>query len=780
MMAKKPTYQELKKRIQELERKEETLRESEKRYRQTFHTSPDAINLNRLDDGLYIDSNAGFTRIMGYTPEEVIGKTSLSLNIWDNPEDRARLVDGLMKKGYVDGMEARFVGKDGKIRDGLMSARITNISGEKVIVSITRDITQRKQRENALRVSEEKYRKLVETAQDIVFTLNKNGNFTYLNPEFTNITGFPAQDFMGCHFTEILAPEYIESTIDRFKRGLSGETIPIYEVELQHKDGKTIPVELKVTSFLDPEGKTIGRIGLARDISERKKVVESLRESEEKFRSLFNFSPQAIALTEVTTGRLLDVNNMFCELTKYNGKDIVGRNTTELGFYSDRDRKRFTTALETSGEVNGLEMNFKTKDGSITALMFARGMQLAGKPSIVTLFMDITERKHLETQLQQAQKIEAIGTLAGGIAHDFNNILFGIFGYLEMAMDDIPENDPLRRYLNAVLKGAGRAKDLVRQILTFSRQSDQELKPLKAQLVIKEALKLLRASLPSTIEINRDIDKDCGLVLADPTQIHQLVMNLCTNAYHAMEQTGGKLKVTLKEVEWAIEDVKDPSMAPGPHACLTVTDTGLGMEEGVMAKIFDPYFTTKEKGKGTGLGLAVIHGIVKSHGGHINVYSESGKGAEFRVYLPVIREKPGPDQVATGSPIQKGTERILLVDDEAFIADMEKQMLERLGYQITSRTSSPDALEAFQTQPDKFDLVITDLTMPNMTGDKLAGELRKIRPDIPILLCSGFSEQMSKEKAASLGIKGFLMKPLVIRDLSKMIRRVLTQIPGKS
>lgn len=383
------------------------------------------------------------------------------------------------------------------------------------------------------------------------------------------------------------------------------------------------------------------------------------------------------------------------------------------------------------------------------------------------------ERIKLEAKLQQAQKMEAVGTLAGGIAHDLNNILFPISGYAEMLLQDVPEDSPLRQRLIDILQGTKRAGDLVKQILTFSRQKDHEMKPLKVHLVINEALKLIKSSLPSTIEITQNIKSDCGLVYADPTQIHQIVMNLCTNAYHAMEETGGKLTFNLKEVELAAEDLNDPAMIPGKYVCLTVSDTGPGMEQSITDRIFDPYFTTKEEGKGTGMGLAVVHGVVKSHGGNISVYSEPGKGTEFKVHLPVIKKQEETAKLKTDLPIQKGDERILLVDDEDIIAQMGKQMLERLGYHVTARTGSTDALEAFRENPDKFDLVISDMTMPIMTGEQLAAEIMKIRSDIPIILCTGFSEMMSEEKAKSLGIKGFLMKPVVMKDFSNMIRKVL-------
>jgi len=386
---------------------------------------------------------------------------------------------------------------------------------------------------------------------------------------------------------------------------------------------------------------------------------------------------------------------------------------------------------------------------------------------------EIYERKQAEAQLRQVQKMEALGTLAGGIAHDFNNILSPILGYSEMLLLDTPEDSPFRKDLNNIYTSALRAQSLVKQILTFSRQESSELMLMKMQPNIKEALKLIRSTIPTTIEIKQDVHPDCGVIKADPTQIHQIVMNLATNAYHAMEETGGELKVSLKQVKLGEYDIIIPDMTPGVYVCLTVADTGKGMDKNLTDKIFDPFFTTKEVGKGTGMGLSVVHGIVKGMGGSIHVYSEPGKGTQFHVYLPLAEAVKEQQVTNVEAPIQGGTEHILFVDDEELILQMETVLLERMGYQVTSRTSSIEALEAFRKNPHKFDMVITDMTMPNMSGDKLAVELTKIRPDIPVLLCTGFSETMSEEKALSLGIKGFLLKPIVIKSLDQKIREVL-------
>ena len=379
-----------------------------------------------------------------------------------------------------------------------------------------------------------------------------------------------------------------------------------------------------------------------------------------------------------------------------------------------------------------------------------------------------------ERQLQQVLKIQAIGTLAGGIAHDFNNILFPIVGYTELTMDEVPDDSVAHNNLEEVLKAAHRAKDLVQQILTFSRQSGQERKPVKVQLIIKEALQLLRASIPASIEIINKIDDDCHPVMGDATQIHQVIMNLCTNAYQAMQDKGGTLEVNLSEVYVGYEETaKKIGMQPGKHLQLLVRDEGCGMDAVVLGRIFEPYYTTKEQGKGTGLGLSVIHGIVKNHRGDISVTSSPGKGTTFKVYLPITEDAEIATELEPSNGTVKGNERILLIDDEEQIVSMEQQMLENLGYEVTARTDSTKALKEFSQEPQNFDLVITDMTMPQMTGDQLAQKLLDIKPGIPVILCTGFNEDITEEKALAMGIQKFVMKPVIKNELASTIRAVL-------
>ncbi|MFC1523732.1 ATP-binding protein [Thermodesulfobacteriota bacterium] len=386
------------------------------------------------------------------------------------------------------------------------------------------------------------------------------------------------------------------------------------------------------------------------------------------------------------------------------------------------------------------------------------------------------EKESLTNQLNQAQKMESIGTLAGGIAHDFNNILAAVIGFTELAQTAAAGQKQMTEYLAEIFNAGNRAKELVRQILTFSRQTTHELKPLQIHLVAKEAMKLLRSSIPSTIEIRENIDAQAGTVLADPTQIHQVLMNLCANAYQAMRETGGLLVVELNRIDIDADDEKVAGLhlATGSYVRLTVSDDGVGIDRSKLEKIFEPYYTTKQKGEGTGLGLALVHGIVKSHGGYISVYSEPGKGTTFQVYLPrVITDVDGATERIDRHQIPTGDERILIVDDEEIIVKMEEKMLVSLGYQVNCSTKPEQALETFAAHPENFDLIITDMTMPGMTGAELSQRILAVRPDTPVIMCTGFSELINKDKAESIGIREFIMKPVVRKELAAVVRRVL-------
>jgi len=522
----------------------------------------------------------------------------------------------------------------------------------------------------------------------------------------------------------------------------------------------------------------LSNIRLEKKNDDYRLAEESLKKSEERYKTLTNNIHVGIYRnTTGLRGRFIEANPAIVEMFGYHTRDeFLSVNVADL-YQNPDDRNNYNKKMLKNGSVNKYEIKLMKKDGtpfvgsvSAVAVKDANG-EVQYYDGIIE---DITGKRELELQLQQAQKMEAIGTLAGGIAHDFNNILSAILGYTELSLSEIENDSTLYQNLHEIWRAGGRAKDLVKQILTFSRQAEQELKPVKVKLIGKEAINFLRASLPTTIEIQKEIESD-SLVMADPTQIHQLFMNLCTNAGHAMGKKGGELKVKLIDV--TVDEnltAEHPELKPGPYLELTISDTGHGIPAHILDRIFDPFFTTKEKGEGTGMGLSVAHGIVGAYGGKIMVTSEPGKGSSFKIYLPKV-ERGEAHLPMAGKSIPTGTERILFVDDETALVNIGKQMLESLGYKVTCRTSSVEALELFKAKPDSFDIVITDMTMPNMTGDVLARELIVIKPGIPVVLCTGYSTQINQKQASAVGVRALVSKPVLKMDIADTIRKVLDQ-----
>ena len=511
-----------------------------------------------------------------------------------------------------------------------------------------------------------------------------------------------------------------------------------------------------------------------------------LMQSEARFRKSFDYAASGMALLDLN-GYYMDVNDFFLTMLGYSEHELFGNTIFEICHPEDADVVSASLQRLIEGEIEfaSYEQRFLHRDGhtcwslvSTSLLQDSEGSPL----HFISLYQDLTDKKmtekeneKLEVRLQQAQKMEAIGTLAGGIAHDFNNTLSGIMGYAQLGMKENDRDSDTYRWFQGVQEAGDRASELVKQILTFSRQGKHERAPIQISLIIEEALKLLRATLPLNIDIQEKVSNQSGLVLADSTQIHQLVMNLCTNAYHSMFDQGGTLEVILKpETLSPGTKAEQFGLQPGPYLKLTVADTGCGMNYATIKKIFDPYFTTKEPEKGTGLGLSVVHGIVESHGGAIFVDSEPGQGTRFEVLFPQITidiqaVNKGVELIPTG------TERILFVDDEGAVVETGKSILEKLGYRVEAHTDPQKAIDEFSAHGDDFDLVITDMSMPCLTGEELSKRLLEIRPDIPILLCTGYSDQLDAANACAMGIKKFLIKPLEMGNLANIIREVLDE-----
>ncbi|MBN2232103.1 MAG: response regulator [Deltaproteobacteria bacterium] len=521
------------------------------------------------------------------------------------------------------------------------------------------------------------------------------------------------------------------------------------------------------------------RIEIATDISRRKEAEEEIRKAKEEWERTFDAIGDIVTIQDANHHILLGNRKAYEEFGLQPG-ELVGKFCYELfhGGTTPCDKCPAVLAARDMTIHNAEIVNKEQKrifSVSASPLRGPDGRLL----NIVYIARDITEMKSLERQLRHAQKMEAIGTLAGGIAHDFNNILSPVLGYAEIIAEGAPADSDLAGYCQQILNAGMRARDLVKQILTFSRETEQEFKPIQLHLVVKEVLKLLRSSMPSTIEIKHKVDT-LALVTADPTMVHQIVMNLCTNAYYAMRETGGTLAVCLEEVELDADDyITELDLRSGRYLRLEISDSGCGMPREIQDRIFEPYFTTKAQGEGTGLGLSLVHGIVTKLGGHITVYSEPGKGATFHVYLPKYEgEKGRAEALATAVSLPRGHEHILIVDDEKMIAKIMQTTLESLGYRVTSCVDSRQALEQFEARPESFDLVLSDVTMPVLTGVELARRILLLRPELPIILCTGFSAIINEEKAKSLGIRRLLKKPVPRCDLAMALREELDRTQG--
>ena len=627
---------------------------------------------------------------------------------------------------------------------------------------------ERKRAEKSLRESEQRFRQLSEASFEAV-VIHDNGVIIEANDQYYKMFGYLPDEMAGIDTISLTATEESENQIKKhIKAGRSGP----YEVVGIKKDGSHFPMEIreKTTQL---SGKTV-RMSSIRDLTNRKKYEDELRNSEEQLKSFLNSNPNPVVVYN-SQGHPLFLNPAFTKVFGWTMEELEGKKIPfvppdQTLITTEKIQQLFQTHKTISFNTRRLTKNGDIRDVLISASEI-KGAEKEAAGMVVNL-VDITEAKELESKFQAVQRIESLGILAGGIAHDFNNILASIIGYTELALDKTKKGTQQREHLQEVLIASNRAADLVKQILTFSHQANQEQKPVQAKLVVKEALKLLRASIPSTIAIEQKIQSN-ALIMGDATQIHQVVMNLCTNASHSMKDKGGVLTVNLSDAELDSEFISIHSdLSPGSYILLTITDTGHGMPPEILEKIFDPFFTTKEKGEGTGMGLSVVHGIVHSHGGTIYAYSEPGKGSTFKVFFPAI-ESLLTSEGKIDILIPTGTERILFIDDEPAIVRMGKQILESIGYEVVTRTSSIEALEYFKARPNNFDLVVTDMTMPKMTGDVLASKLMKIKPNIPVILCTGFSARIDEKKAMSMGIRAFVSKPILKRDIAETIRKVL-------
>ncbi len=742
----------------------------------------------------FLGCNTAFEQLAGAGKDQIVGKTTLDIwpkevaeryyridmELMENPHRRAMVNNVTLPDAGGNSKEflchkAVFQNPDGT-RGGIIGAMV--------------DVTGLKQAMDALSASEERFRLAMLGASDGLWDWDMKTNRVYYSPRWKSLAGYGESE-LGDHLDtlkSLIHPDDLEPVLAKMRDLAEGRAEKFRaEFRMRHKKGHYLEILSRAFCMRDANGEAVRMVGVHVDITEQKRIEQALRKSEIFNRSLIEHLPQRIFLKD-RNSVYISCNANFAEDLGITPEEAVGKD--DYAFYpreladlyraddqavmnecKSRDIEERYLAAGKERYAHTIKVPYHDETGKVIGVM--------------GIFEDITEHKQaeserarVEAQLRQAQKMEALGTLAGGIAHDFNNILGIIMGFTEMVRWELGEKTPVLDKLDEVLKAANRAKELVKQILAFSRRTEQQKMTLQLGMVIKEALRILRPSLPSTIEIKTKVSSKAA-VLADPTQMHQVLMNLCTNAAHAMQAQGGELEVRLDDVVIGPESTASPDgLKPGPHVKLTVRDTGHGIDPSIIDLIFDPFFTTKKMGEGTGLGLSVVHGIVKSHEGKIEVESTPGRGTTFTVLIPVLETEYEVQQPKSTSSFPRGKERILVVDDEPQLADILSRMLVGLGYDVVTLTDGTKALEILKGQHENgkhFDLVVTDMTMPHFTGIDLAGELYAHDPEVSVILMTGFSKNIDAEAAKAHGIKGFLNKPVGLEELSMTVRDVLDQ-----
>ncbi len=768
--------------VTERRKAEQALRDSEQLFRTIMEHMIDAVFMTDADGYItYLSPSA--EGLFGIPIDEIIGS---HFTQWLRPDivnwANREFIAQIESRRTALSQETILRNSGGSFIFAEMNSTVI-VRDDKVIgtAGLLRDVTERRRADETLR----NLRFAVEKSGEVIFMTSPQGVFTYVNPAFTELYGYLPSEVVDRTTPRILkSGELGPGDYAQFWKTLLSGNIYRHELTNCTKDGRQISVEVSVSSTIDESGEISGFLAVQRDITDRKAADRALRESEMRFRMVAESLNEGLAITSLD-GDFVYLNRQLAEMCGYSVEELMGRPASIIIPDELRESVDTRTRRRASGLSEKYELQLVRKNGKKFWVEINASPYTDAQGNIIgalAAFADISDRKaaeaerlSLESQLRQAQKMEAIGTLAGGIAHDFNNILTPIMAYTEMVLLNVADDPVTTEDLRRVMEAAIRAKDLVRQILTFSRQTEHERYSISPAPIIKEAMKLMRASLPSTIRIVENIDIGDAEILADPTQIHQIMMNLCTNAAWAMSQHGGELRVSVSIAGAPVAGRSDQAnLPPGRYIKLSVGDTGCGMDAATVSRIFEPFFTTKSVGEGTGLGLPVVHGIVKSYGGEIHVSSEPGEGTQFDLYFPLAAVshqralQPASDNL-------EGSERILLVDDEAEIAAGCARALERYGYHVTFRTSSIEALEAFKAHPQSFDLVVTDFTMPQLTGVELTRRIKGLDAMMPIVLMTGFSAVVNESNIRDFGIDAIIMKPVIGAELAAAVRKVIDE-----
>ena len=763
--------------ITERKKSEDALRQSEARYSYLYNNLNDAAFIIG-EDGTFLETNEVAQKRLGYTGEEFLRMSPDQIDAPEFVSGHKKRLRTVEETGSLF-FETVHITKDGRAIPTEISARRINLAGEPCVLALARDITERKRAEADLKKNALEWSTAMDASEDAIYLLDLNRNLLRANKAFYLMTGSTPESAIDKHIEKIIHPEGEEKPCP-VCLAQEEKRDAIIVMEPDHPDNPTgRPIEITVKVVKGDQEKPISIFMRLHDLTSQRKIEEDLRQSKEEWENTFNAMSDIVTIQDKNM-RIVQANKAAHRFFEVQPDELKGRYCYEV----------FRSAAEPCHGCPMLETieNSKNHSRTIQHENLNKIFQVSASPImdqnnevqfLVHVAKDITEQKQLEEKLFQSQKMEAIGTLAGGIAHDFNNILSAIIGYAEFIQQEVPTESRIGKNIAEVLSAGKRAADLVKQILTFSRKTDAEEQPLRPHLIVKEAMKLLCSTLPTTISIKEDIDPDCGTILAAPTNIHRIIVNLCTNALHAMADEKGTLSVGLHRREVSAAEIPpEGNISAGPFIVLSVSDTGCGMSQDTIDHIFEPYYTTREMGAGTGLGLSVVHGIVQDCKGFIAVESTVGEGSTFLVYFPAIEEPTVQPVVVDREDKKTATvdnKRILVVDDEPLLVKINETRLKSRGYQVTAVSDSREALEKFRNRPDRFDLLITDQTMPGLTGAELAKAVLEIRPSLPIIMCTGHSDIVPEDMALAVGIKKYILKPLYGDELLDAVQEVLDE-----